>query len=60
MPVLLMQGGLSWPPLPDGMDRLAQVLPHAQRVVWPDQSHFATAMVPERVAQELQRFFATV
>lgn len=60
VPVLLMQGGLSWPPLPEGMDRLAQVLPHARRVVWPDQSHFATAMVPERVAQELQRFFATV
>lgn len=60
VPVLLMQGGLSWPPLPDGMDRLAEVLPHAQRVVWPDQSHFATATVPERVAEALQDFFAAV
>ncbi|CDP85706.1 MULTISPECIES: alpha/beta fold hydrolase [Mycolicibacterium] len=59
VPVLLMQGALSWPPLPEGMDRLAEVLPHARRVVWPDQSHFATATVPERVAQTLQSFFAT-
>ncbi len=60
LPVLLMQGGQSWSPLPEGMDRLAQVLPHAQRVVWPDQSHFATAMVPERVAEALEEFFAAV
>lgn len=60
VPVLLMQGGLSWPPLPEGMDRLASALPHAQRVVWSDQSHFATAMVPERVAETLQRFFGAV
>ncbi|WP_454788270.1 alpha/beta fold hydrolase [Mycolicibacterium lutetiense] len=60
VPVLLMQGGSSWPPLPEGMDRLAAVLPHAERVVWSDQSHFATAMVPERVAEALQRFFAAV
>ncbi len=60
LPVLLMQGGLSWSPLPEGMDRLAEVIPHAQRVTWPDQSHFATAMAPERVADALGRFFATV
>lgn len=60
VPVLLMQGGQSWPPLPEGMDRLAVVLPQAQRVIWADQSHFATAMVPERVAEALQGFFATV
>lgn len=60
LPVLLMQGGLSWPPLPEGMDRLASVLPHAQRVVWSDQSHFATDMVPERVAEALQSFFGAV
>lgn len=60
VPVLLMQGGLSWPPLPEGMDRLAAVLSHAERVVWSDQSHFATAMVPERIAEALQSFFATV
>lgn len=60
VPVLLMQGGLSWPPLPEGMERLAAVLPHAQRVVWSDQSHFATDMAPERVAEALQRFFTAV
>lgn len=60
LPVLLMQGGLSWSPLPEGMDRLAEVLPRAQRVVWSDQSHFATALVPERVAEALQAFFAEV
>ena len=46
VPVLLMQGGLSWSPLPEGMDRLAAALPHAQRVSWSDQSHFATAAAP--------------
>ncbi len=56
LPVLLMQGGLSWPPLPEGMDRLAAVLPRAERVVWPDQSHFATATAPDAVAAALQSF----
>ncbi|MEV0668756.1 alpha/beta hydrolase [Mycobacterium sp. NPDC050441] len=60
VPVLLMQGGLSWPPLPEGMDSLAAVLPHAERVVWSDQSHFATALAPDRVAEALQRFLAAV
>ncbi|WP_166908814.1 alpha/beta fold hydrolase [Mycobacterium sp. DL440] len=60
VPVLLMQGGLSWPPLPEGMERLAAVLRRARRVVWPDQSHFATAVVPDRVAEALQDFYATV
>lgn len=57
MPVLLMQGGQSWSPLPEGMDLLAAELPHAERVVWPDQSHFATATVPDLVAAALQAFF---
>lgn len=56
VPVLLMQGGLSWPPLPEGMDLLAAALPRAQRVIWPDQSHFATATAPELVAAALQTF----
>lgn len=59
-PVLLMQGGLSWSPLPEGMDRLAAALPHAQRVSWSDQSHFATAAAPARVAEAIQRFLRTV
>lgn len=60
VPVLLMQGGQSWTPLPEGMDRLAAALPHAQRVTWPDQSHFATATAPERVASALQEFIGSV
>lgn len=56
VPVLLMGGGSSWPPLPEGMDALAAAVPHARRVVWPDQSHFATATVPDLVADEIQRF----
>ena len=60
VPVLLMQGGQSWPPLPEGMDRLAAAIPHARRVIWSDQSHFATAAAPERVAEALQQFIDTV
>ncbi|MCV7221211.1 alpha/beta fold hydrolase [Mycolicibacterium elephantis] len=60
VPVLLMQGGLSWPPLPDAMDRLAAALPHAQRVSWPDQSHFAIAAAPARVAEAIQNFITAV
>lgn len=57
VPVLLMQGGQSWSPLPEGMDLLAAALPRAERVVWPDQTHFATATVPDLVAAALQAFF---
>ena len=60
VPVLLMQGGLSWSPLPEGMDLLARALPRAQRVVWPDQSHFATATAPDMVAAALQEFLDSV
>lgn len=59
VPVLLMQGGQSWPPLPEGMDRLAAILPHARRVSWPDQSHFAIATAPSRVAEAIQDFIDT-
>jgi len=57
VPVLLLQGGQSWSPLPEGMDLLAAALPHAKRVVWADESHFATATVPDLVAAALQEFF---
>jgi pimeloyl-ACP methyl ester carboxylesterase len=60
VPVLLMQGGQTWSPLPEGMDLLASAIPHAQRVVWPDQSHFATVTVPSRVAETIQQFLVTV
>lgn len=56
VPVLLMQGGRSWAPLPEGMDLLAAALPRAERVSWPDQSHFATVTAPDLVAAALQTF----
>lgn len=56
VPVLLMQGGQSWPPLPDGMDLLASDLPHARRVTFPDHSHFAPATAPVLVAETVQNF----
>lgn len=56
VPVLLMQGGRSWSPLPEGMELLAAALPHAERVSWPDQSHVATATAPHLVADALQAF----
>lgn len=56
VPVLLMQGGLSWSPLPEGMELLAAALPDAQRVIWPDQTHFATAAAPAQVADAIRRF----
>nr|WP_090275157.1 alpha/beta hydrolase [Mycolicibacterium komanii]CRL68105.1 alpha/beta hydrolase-1 [Mycolicibacterium komanii] len=59
LPVLLMQGGQTWSPLPEGMERLADALPHAERVSWPDQSHFAIAMAPDRVAEAIQSFIDT-
>jgi pimeloyl-ACP methyl ester carboxylesterase len=60
VPVLLMQGGQSWSPLPEGMDRLAATLPDAERVVWADESHFATMTVPDLFAAALQNFFGRV
>lgn len=59
-PLLLMQGALTWPPIPEGMDQLAAALPHAQRAIWPDQSHFATAAAPELVAGAIQEFLDRV
>jgi pimeloyl-ACP methyl ester carboxylesterase len=60
VPVLLMGGAQSWPPLPEGMDLLAAALPHARQVVWEDQSHFATAAAPELVAGAIREFLADI
>jgi pimeloyl-ACP methyl ester carboxylesterase len=59
VPVLLMGGGLSWPPLPEGMDLLAGALPHASRLVLADQSHFATITAPSSLAAAMREFIAT-
>lgn len=56
VPVLLMEGGQSWSPLPEGIDELAAVLPAARRVRWAEHSHFAMATAPESVAEALQEF----
>lgn len=57
-PVLLMQGGATWAPMPATMDRLADALDLAKpaRVVLADQSHFATHSAPELFAGTLGRF----
>jgi pimeloyl-ACP methyl ester carboxylesterase len=56
VPVLLLQGADTWEPVPSGMDQLAAALPHAQRVVFAGQSHFASTVAPLLVAEELRRF----
>jgi pimeloyl-ACP methyl ester carboxylesterase len=55
-PVLLMQGGDTWAPMPATMDALAGALPEVTRVVWPGQSHFATHTAPALFAGTLRRF----
>ncbi|GIH20133.1 alpha/beta fold hydrolase [Rugosimonospora africana] len=59
-PVLLMQGADTWEPMPTTMDALAAAIPHARRVSWPGQSHFATMTAPALVAGALREFFASV
>ena len=60
VPVLLMQGELTWSPLPEGMERLSTALPHAQRTVLAGQSHFATATDPGGTTKAIQRFLTAV
>jgi pimeloyl-ACP methyl ester carboxylesterase len=56
LPVLLLGGAESWPPLPDALDALAAVLPHARRVVLDGHSHTACATAPELVAAAVRDF----
>lgn len=60
VPVLLMQGGQSWSPLPEGMDALAAALPRAQRVRFEEHSHFAIRTAPDLMAAALQEFLDAV
>jgi pimeloyl-ACP methyl ester carboxylesterase len=55
-PVLLLQGGETWTPMPATMDALAAALPSAARTVLPGQSHFATHTAPDLFAEALSRF----
>jgi pimeloyl-ACP methyl ester carboxylesterase len=56
LPVLLLQGGQTWSPVPDGVEALAAALPHAERLCWPDQSHFVTATAPQLFADAVAGF----
>jgi pimeloyl-ACP methyl ester carboxylesterase len=40
------------------MDALARSLPHAERVVWQGQTHFASNTAPDVVADTLRGFLA--
>ena len=61
--VLLLGGSASPAYLKVALDALAQVFPQAKRIEFPGLGHGATGNTdrggqPERVAQELRRFFA--
>jgi pimeloyl-ACP methyl ester carboxylesterase len=56
LPVLVMQGEQTWPPVPAAMDSLARVLPDPTRAVLDGQSHFATHTAPELFAGTVLRF----
>jgi pimeloyl-ACP methyl ester carboxylesterase len=56
IPILLMQGSESWPPIPSTMERLATAMPAASRTVLEGQSHFATHTAPELFAEKLLHF----
>lgn len=56
VPVLIMQGGDTWAPMPATMDALAEALPAAERVVLAGQAHFATHTAPAEFAAGLRRF----
>lgn len=59
VPILLMQGSQTWPPMPATMAALADALPKADRMVLPGQSHFATHTAPHLFADTLRRFLRT-
>jgi pimeloyl-ACP methyl ester carboxylesterase len=56
VPTLLMQGSDTWSPMPETMDALAAVLPHATRATLDGQNHFATHTAPEPWATPVRRF----
>lgn len=56
LPTLLLQGGQTWSPIPEGVEALAWALPHAERVRWADESHFVTATSPQLFADTVAEF----
>ncbi|XVV15726.1 alpha/beta fold hydrolase [Actinoplanes sp. CA-131856] len=57
VPTLILQGADTWDPMPASMDALAAALPHAHRISWPGQSHFAPSLAPELMATALRNFW---
>ena len=55
-PTVLLAGGRTWSPVPEGVEALAAALPHAERVTWPEESHFVTATAPDLVARAVADF----
>lgn len=55
-PTLLMRGSDTWEPMPETVDRLARVMPHATLEIFPGQTHFAPSTIPETVAGTLAGF----
>ena len=58
VPALLMQGMDTWSPMPETMDALAAVLPHANRAILDGLNHFATHTAPEVWAGTLHGFLS--
>ncbi len=56
VPTLILQGGQTWSPVPEGVEALAEALPHAERVRWPDEAHFVTATAPGLFAEAVAEF----
>jgi pimeloyl-ACP methyl ester carboxylesterase len=56
LPTLILQGGQTWTPVPEGVEALARALPHAERVTWPNESHFVTATAPGLFADAVADF----
>ena len=53
---LLLLGSDTWEPMPDTVERLATVLPHATLEILPHQTHFAPSTAPELVAETLAKY----
>jgi pimeloyl-ACP methyl ester carboxylesterase len=58
VPVLLMQGTATWPPMPATMDALAATLPHLTRAPLEGQAHFATHTAPDLFARTVAEFLS--
>jgi pimeloyl-ACP methyl ester carboxylesterase len=58
VPVLLMQGTETWPPMPATMTALAGTLPRVTRAFLDGQAHFATHTAPDLFARTVTEFLS--